>query len=398
MMRDSLIERDDKLHKEYVLSECGFSNEMIRHLMSDESLDASALMAYVYYSPISLIKKEHLYSCIAGKRNINEELFNTAGDGIDNCRSFRNIKKSIRQIKDYLQTDSVWADYWNMYQENHSAYEALTQCNAIGDIDTVFYLYDMWYDTDIFGEKKYGCGMFLSLETALEYIRNEERTDQENGSDTDEEEYCGSWYLLELWKINNKSGKMEHKYQYYIYKGEVCWFDEMRSWQDEETGNVYYSEIDLVAEKGEKQFFYRREHSLETTELPFEIGNVIRVDCRPFGPPFNALVLESGNRFEYIYPIIIFRVPYTEEWRIESLKSRRYYKVAESIYVPKLSPVYRMRSVADDELKGEDRVFIELRETLFGEKYTVSRVWNFYGKEIHTKDEMMKIFTEACKD
>ena len=86
-------------------------------------------------------------------------------------------------------------------------------------------------------------------------------------------------------------------------------------------------------------------------KTPYKKGDIIRIDCRPFGEPFNAMVLEDEHQYDSCFPTILFRIPYTDEWSVAPLKSGRFYKDIEcNVFWVPLSALYRLSLTEDDEL------------------------------------------------
>ena len=171
----------------------------------------------------------------------------------------------------------------------------------------------------------------------------------------------------------------------------------MRPRLDEETGNIYYLDRRLCWDKGEWNPGYMRERSLCFMKTPYSAGDIVRVDCRPFGPPFNALILESRDQFENLFPDIVFRVPYTDDWSLTPLKAGWFYKTAEGSYIPRLSPLYRLSSITDDKLSGEDKTILKLRDMVSGSEDRASKVWDLWRADKYSKNDMLKVFSEVCE-
>ncbi len=114
---------------------------------------------------------------------------------------------------------------------------------------------------------------------------------------------------------------------------------------------------------------------------PYKTGNIVLIDCRPFGPPFHAMILESRDQWDCCFPNIVFRVPYTDKWRMTPLKHKFIFKHAElSSYVPMLSPLYRIRRVRREEITEEDDRLLMLSAALSGEESGAAAVWEAWEK------------------
>ena len=364
-----------------ILYEIGFSEEMCEFLASPSRLSVWQLIDAIYLAPIPIWKKRKILSNILEYRNIKNELYEAIKEEMDEGCSFEKIKKRIRRIADYSEEESVWTYLMDTISEIVDAQKALTYHNAFGDIEAIFYLFDMWYDTDVFFEKKYDLGAFLSYSKVLEYVKNEEKEDG-----VDEESY----YLTELWVYNVDSKSMEKQYEYYIYKDEICWFDKMESRIDSESGNTYYCKKKPFSRQN-----HMRDYNLDGVLTPYKTGDIVRIDCRPFAPPFNALVLEARDQYDSCFPNIVFKRPHTEEWVLEPLKSNRFCKDLEwTSYIPMLPSVYRVRTVTDDEVKEEDEL-MRLCDSLAGDVSKAARIWERWEETVYSFEQIMRIFDET---
>ena len=121
---------------------------------------------------------------------------------------------------------------------------------------------------------------------------------------------------------------------------------------------------------------------------PFKTGDIVLIDCRPFGPPFHAVILESQNQFDCCFPNIVFNVPYTNDWRCTPIKHKRFYKDVEwGSYCPKLSPLYRLRTILPNEMTAEDEALLTIKALLSGNKEKAKEVWKLWGCEDKTYEE-----------
>ena len=166
-------------------------------------------------------------------------------------------------------------------------------------------------------------------ELVKKYIENEEKE-----NDTGE-----GYYRMEVWDdydINHD----EERYDYYFYNGEWCWFQKLIP-KEQDNGNKYYMPESRRFTSGDLDL------SIET---PYQPGDSVYIDCRPFGPVFYAMILNARHQYDCCFPTILFKVLGTEAWRIEPLKHRRFYKDLElGTYEPMLSPLYRIRKVTMDD-------------------------------------------------
>ncbi|SEA91441.1 hypothetical protein SAMN05216349_1524 [Oribacterium sp. KHPX15] len=137
-------------------------------------------------------------------------------------------------------------------------------------------------------------------------------------------------------------------------------------------------------------------------ETPYNAGDIVLIDSRPFGYPFCAMILEGRDQFDCCLPTILFKKPGTKEWRITALKHKMFYKdISSNTHRPMLSPLYRICKAEDTDINNEDfwedESFLEsLSKTINRSEERGSKVWNIWhdtykGYDI-TKEEVLELF------
>ncbi len=254
---------------------------------------------------------------------------------------------------------------WEARDEINDAINMMDDYLTEYEDEGLFYLFSEWYDTDLFVEKSFGTGLFSSIKEVMNYVNNEKEDDDQNDH----------YYRLESWKPENPNlghYKKIHKYNYYIFDGRVCWFEKM-SPKAQDNGNTYYIPASRRFSSGEIDL---------NRSVPYRTGDIVRIDCRPFGPPFNAMILESRSLYDCCFPTMIFKVPFTDKWRMTALKHRSFYYHAElGSYESMLSPLYRLRRVKPEEMTKEDEVLIHLSNILRNDEEKASKIWELWRVE-----------------
>lgn len=334
-------------------------------------MDDFALIDLICKAPVSLDKKLELLSNLFLNGNSKEDIFKYIDDNIDNINDLKNLRKEIRRFVKNKLDKSLLKYISKVYSEIDDANNYLKGDEA----DKELYIYNLhseWYDTDVFMEKSYNEGLFKNFKEVIGYIKNEEEPD-----DTGE-----SWYRIELWKVGDKLSDI---YNFYTYGCEVCWFEKMRK----ENGNIY-----SLPDKRN----YLNSGYIDNVSTSFKTGDIISVDCRPFGPPFNAIVLETKHQYDSCFPNILFQIPYTDEWSIAPLKSGGFYKDIEcGRYYSPLSALYRARTVTSEELKNIDENLITFSKKIIRKESYVEEIydkWHSYNsdyKSIEIVKEMFEI-------
>ena len=325
---------------EEILKTCGFEEQMIDHLLEDGPLSELCITEIVCQAPIPLRRKWEIFESLQEKNNIKFELFCKVSELIRNDSDLELIKATI-------------ADAYCLF--GHGIASRLSELR-VAELMThycQYYLFAEWYDTGVFMVKSYPIGFFNSIDKVKEYIRREEEIEKEDWDD--EEDLNPGWYRLELWDNHDPNDENIHEYDFYIYENEICWFEELRV-DRQKNGLIYYM-------SGNREFLGG---TIDLTlSTPFKVGDIVYVDCRPFGPPFHALIIEDHMQFDCCLPQVFFKIPFTDKWAISALKHKHFYKDCGLYrYEPVLSPLFRLRKVRDDELTKEDELLLTIGKDL----------------------------------
>ena len=335
-----------------VLTMCDFSDEMIEYLVSEGAVSPYQLVDIISRAPITLDEKRCLFGRLGKKRNLKFEEFASVEENINRGKDFKKIKHDIRAIADLRGERTIWTE---LYDRSRALSEA--KDFIVGDLDhnLPLFLFSEWYDTDELQLKSSDVGMFATTGAIEKYIENEE-ADNDTGE---------GYYRMEAWDDYDVIWE-KPRYDYYFNGGKLCWFEKLRP-EKQEHGNTYYMSENREFAAGSLDLDFR---------TPYKPGDIVLVDCRPFGPPFHAMILEARDQWDCCFPNIVFRYPGTSEWGLTPLKHRRLYKdIGWHTYEPMLSPLYRLRRVKEEELTEEDDCLLELSKLLSGSEERAAKVW-----------------------
>ena len=240
-------------------------------------------------------------------------------------------------------------------------------------------LFTEWYDTDELRLKSESCGLFTSTHAIEKYIENEECD-----NDTDE-----GYYRMESWDAYDT--KWENpRYDYYYYRGKICWFEKLIP-QKQEHGNTYYMPENREFAGGSLDLSFG---------LPYKPGDIVLIDCRPFGPPFHAMILEARDQWDCCFPNIVFKYPGTDDWTLTPLKHRRLYKdIGWYTDEPMLSPLYRLRRVQEEEFTEMDEQLMKLSKMVSGSEEKAAKVWekwNSAPRDSLSWEKVLEVF--GCQE
>ena len=369
-----------------VLRKCGFSDEMAEHLNTidqyadyDASDDADypqdilcrGITDIICQAPVALEEKVAMLRFLIDKSNLKNDIYQNAYKEYHENGRWGKMNELTGKFANRSYVEFGWMYMLDSFQELN---EALSMLNSVGDTERkhMLYLFSEWYDTDVFIEKSYGSGLFLSMRDVMKYITNE----------SEEDSILEEYYRVELWNSRKASlgdSYMVKTYDFYIYNGNVCWFEKKRP-DVQENGNTYYMPASKRFTSGWRDL---------NRSVPYRTGDIVSIDCRPFGPPFHAVIVESAEAYDCCFPNMTFKVPYTDNWRIASLKHKRFYKDAEiSSYCPMLSPLFRLRRVEPEEMTDEDRDLMLISKALEGDEARASQLWKMFPDDDIGFDEL----------
>ena len=351
---------------EKALQTCGFSKQMIDCILEGGIPRENLMAEIICKAPIPLKRKSATMAMLSMKNNIKYQAFNKVNELIHSGNDFELIVQAVWDIIGNFGTCLE-----GCCRKIKCAEYSLQNCR--------YYLFDEWYDTDVFMEKSEPVGVFDTVEQALEYVKREDALEAEEGCVGED------WYRLEAWPSEIDGTWETPRYDFYIYRGELCWFVELRP-ERQEHGNVWFM-------SGDREFF---NGPLDlSVSTPFKVGDIVKIDCRPFGPPFHAVVIEARDQFDCCMPQVLFKMPFTDEYRISALKHKHFYKdTGTRTYCPPLSPLYRLRSVKPEEETSDDELLVKVREALGGVEERGSALWNAWhesGCEGMTAEKVMEI-------
>ena len=347
---------------EKVLQTCGFSKQMIDCILEGGIPREDLIAEIICKAPVSLKVKRSVMETLSKKNNINYKAFIKVNELISSGNDFELIVQAVWDIIGNFGTCLE-----GCCRKIKCAEYSLKNCR--------YYLFAEWNSTDGF-VGNVPVGMFDSVEQALEYVKRE---DAAFGADN--KGVGRGWYRLESWPSELDGTWETPRYDFYIYKGEICWFVELRP-DRQAHGNVYFM-------SGDREFF---NGSLDlSVSTPFKVGDIVNIDCRPFGIPFHAVVIEARDQFDCCMPQVLFRVPFTDKWSITALKHKHFYKFG---YCPPLSPLYRLRSVKPEDMSKEDEILVKVSEALNGDEEQGRLLWNTWhesGCGEMTVEELMEM-------
>ena len=183
-------------------------------------------------------------------------------------------------------------------------------------------------------------GIFLDTE-AFDTYEAVQRFLQEGEAENEHEHVKNDrkWDIL-LKSCQNDRGGYTNEYEYTLIDKEPCFF------------------FRYQFSPGMDNFRYAASQNLNLP-IPFEPGDILTIDCRPFAPPVTGLLLEKDDGTN-CSPQILYRDPvFPDCWQKRPLKQGiRVMNAFGDACTPIVSPLYRMEGV-DPESGDPDVRFLE---------------------------------------
>ncbi len=270
-----------------VFRKCGFSEEMIAYNTGDCEYGETKLAEIICKAPISLKGKYDMLEDLRKKNSIKFDSFINVSKLLSEGATYERIEQTIRDvIGDYgMCLDGCCAATRNA--------EIDLENKDLFDERCVYYLFTEWYATDVFWVKSQPDGVFTSMKDVMRYMKlnDEYENDPDAYSDDWDNGYeCATWYKLEAWRFSDNGAWANCRYDYYFYKGEVCWFKKLHLVR-EKNGLKHYSDCNC------DQRFIGGLSDLNMP-TPYKPGDIVNIDCMPFGPPFHAVITEAHNQYD----------------------------------------------------------------------------------------------------
>ncbi len=237
----------------------------------------------------------------------------------------------------------------------------------------IFTLSEYWYDDDILDENRSFAEPFLSFQAAAEYIR---KLIEEETEDLDDIDEYVCWTEITKW-LPVGDGKMKDVYSYTFVGNEIHYFKRI--------GNIPRDSY-----RGYKSSLYLN------LPIPFKPGDIVTLNCLPFRPVKQAVLLEVDNRdccgVQMLYPR---KNKITGDTILETgaLKHGDGWEG----YFPMLSSLYRL-SKYEGELSGEERILKDVQKLIYQNEETGRKLLKYILKTAPDKEELLKYLEKEYKD
>lgn len=308
----------DKKEYEAIINRTVPSRQMRESLcLPENELSSSELADVVIGSPEITIDEKHKLLCSLANETGDKEISESAGD----------FKAAIDNLA----------------------------C-APGELFTVD---DLWYDEDIKDVKYSGFGN----QPCADFNKVHEYIDWEYKYEEWDSDSC-TWFVIKKWAPDEESRFINTYIYYYLYGIGICWFAACREYRDEGP----YSRLP------------EHQYSSDCIDLnittPFRAGDIVRVDCRPFAPPVNALILYAGLDWDCCSLLALYKDD-KGRYRTGAVKHTDMWLHLRGDNM--ISALYRIETY-DGELNEYDRIYEEISPLIYGDNEKGDKVWNYLSE------------------
>lgn len=312
----------------------------IRDSMKESPLTKSKVVELVLGSPVGLEKKLEFFEDLACRDDLVHEFLDDAVWRLDGG------KPSDWRKVDVAAAHAISNSFSTHRDRTKRALDALKYTGA-GEI---VYRKSVWDERpELFEKHEAGVAPFSSIEAALDDLRFEM-----DFCEWDED--APYWTIFEKWRLA-PDGTWENPYTFYAIRDEIAFFD--KNFYDE-YWHGWRGSHDSAASLGRDL----------NVRVPFGVGDIVTLDCRPFAPLRHALIIEAehGGHADCCMPRALMLDDYESQligrptWTSSSPK----HASALNMCVPGYSTLYRME-LYEGPLPEDEQFLGEVRDWLQGD-------------------------------
>ena len=331
-----------------LINELFESREMSEYLIEHSAeLSKYNILRMVCSAPIDIRRKAEILLELSKDENIEKEIAEELKEKDVDISEHEHIKEHIIE---------------NSFRFNcEYALKAISLLEATpGD---VFSVQNLWYDEE--WPTGYGEGEFhisSSFENAMKYIDEEMKLEEWSWNDKD----ALSWYEIRKWSLTEE-GDYKEIVCYELIDNKLMFF-------------TYSDRAEYVRNK------FNPDCDLNLT-TPFTTGNILTVDCCPYKPERNILILENVTNDDCCSLQGLYYDPTIQLFNIGAVKHASMYR---GLYRPSVSPLYRI-SENVNELSNEEAIFKDIKSFLNGDSQKGQEMWSWiYNTKINKEKRKLK--------
>ena len=193
---------------------------------------------------------------------------------------------------------------------------------------------------------------FYSLEKALQHLQEEE-------SEKDDDSEANYWYELEKWEPDEE-GHLEETIEYMILDGKLCY-----AWDFDKSVKEHYP------------VHFSCDLDLPT---PFQVGDIVTIDCRPIQPLRRVLILEEGDHRDCCLPQGLY-VRKDKKLDTGAIKHNSIFKDTHwTVSRPEIPALYCAEKY-EGVLMEEELILREISRWLQGDEARGRALWEYMREE-----------------
>lgn len=271
--------------QERIISTFVPSREMAGYLFR-QHLSKRDLIEVILGSPLSLRDKYNACKCCAGFDDAPREAVESVRKAIGSMPE-TGPQERLRVVRSCC--DRAFESSFSTHLDRiEKAFRELRVRDG-----EILYRKSLWDEQpELYEWHEHGVAPFASFEMALEDLRRE-IAEEEWDADTP----C--WTVLEKWRRSDTHRVWCKTYTYYLIRDKVVFF-EKNYWDDSKCEWRPLRRLDPKLQS----YAGKGRPSLPT---PFDAGDIITLDCRPFAPLAHGLVLLPHDRTDCCKPYVLVR-------------------------------------------------------------------------------------------
>ena len=315
-----------------IINELFESPEMAKYLIDhSEELHRYDILQMVCKAPIDIRRKAEILAELSKSENIEKEIS-------EEIKNMPPDKVDTDSIREFLAQNS--------YRFN---YEYVTKAISLltanpGDVFTVQMVF---FDSDSpNSQDKCGFHVSSSFSNALNFIKEDMQVSDLNWKDKDALFY----YEIRKWSPGKDGDYAEIiRYEYVDSKVMYFTYEDMKEYPL----NEFKPDCDL---------------NLIT---PFKAGDILTVDCTPYKPKRNILILENATNDDCCSLQGLTFDPYKKVYFTGAVKHGSIYR---DFYSTETSPLYRITKT-QEPLTGDDTILTEIQSFLGNDPKKGHKMW-----------------------
>lgn len=231
----------------------------------------------------------------------------------------------------------------------------------------VFLINEWGCDEDELRHKLYGAEPAFCFDAVIRSIKKEDEYEELTPENIEKATY---WYEIEKY-IPDENGDLQKANSFMIAPNLEVWFGEYGHIKEKGGDKYFADDMEWPAD------FYSSQHL--NLPVPFEVGDIITIDCRPYAPVKHGVLIEKGDNRDCCCVQCAW---VTESGNID-IGALKHASVFDDKYFVELSPLYRAETFAG-ELPENEKLLKSISDFVHRSEEKGKALWNYiYEQEGH---------------